>query len=48
MIVLQCNDAYFKWLELLLVSLTAQGVEIPVVVSIYDGSADMQQRCLDI
>ena len=48
MIVLQCNDLYFKWLELLLESLTAQGVEYPVVVSIYGGSEDMQQRCLDI
>tara|TARA_Y100001935_G_scaffold255653_1_gene270537 strand:- start:6438 stop:7424 length:987 start_codon:yes stop_codon:yes gene_type:complete len=45
MIVLQCNDAYFNWLKLLLESLTAQGIGIPLFVSIYNGTNDMAAQC---
>ncbi|MEK9727414.1 MAG: hypothetical protein VW397_04845 [Candidatus Margulisiibacteriota bacterium] len=48
MIVLQCNDLYFKWLETLLMSLSNQGVSFPLFVSIYQGTPEMIARCQEI
>ncbi|MGC6367801.1 MAG: hypothetical protein ACON35_07395 [Candidatus Marinamargulisbacteria bacterium] len=44
MIVLQCDDGYEHWLALFLASYTAQPHAFPVVVSIFNGTAEMKVR----
>lgn len=48
MLILQCNDMYFKWLETALVSLYSFGNRLPIFISIYEGSIQMRDRCQQI
>ncbi|MEC8678379.1 MAG: hypothetical protein VXX85_05960 [Candidatus Margulisiibacteriota bacterium] len=48
MLILQCNDLYFKWLETVLISLYSFGNRFPMFISIYKGTSEMRDRCHEI
>ena len=48
MIILQCNDHYFKWLDICLRSLKAHNNDVALFISIYNGCDEMKQQCLDL